>query len=147
MPIKRQTTPHAGAPRRRARGKPDPAAFPAFPTLVPFAERLENLRLERGLTQRTLAARARISVHYYQDIAHARANPTVIALLNLAQALDVSLADLFESPAPRDERRAVLVTDLVELTATHERLTLIVERLAKDHMRRRKGDEKRPEHA
>jgi transcriptional regulator with XRE-family HTH domain len=128
----RHTTSHSGVPRRRSRRKAQQAAFP---TLEPFAQRLEGLRLERGFTQRTLAERAHISTNHYQDIAHAHANPTVIVLLDLASALGVSVVDLFDSPAaPPDGHRTVLVTHLRELAATHKRLTDVVERLVTDDM-------------
>lgn len=121
--------PERGVPRRRSRRKADPSAFP---TLEPFARRLENLRLERGFTQRALAERAGISANHYQDIAHAQANPSVIVLLSLADALGVPVVDLFESstPPPADHR-LVFVADLKELAASHRRLTDIVKRLAK----------------
>lgn len=141
----RHTTPQAGVPRRRSRRKVEQAAFP---TLEPFARRLESLRLERGLTQRAVAERAKISTNHYQDIAHAHANPTVIVLLSLASALGVSLVDLFDSlPPPSDEHRIVLVTDLTDLAATHKRLTDIVKRLAKDELRPRPRHTKRVQHA
>lgn len=117
-------------PRRGPLQKSEPTAFP---TLQPFAKRLESLRLERGFTQRALAERAKISTTYYQDIAHARANPTVAVALALAHALGVSVVDLFESTAPPpDDVRVIFRADLRDLAATHSRLTDIVERLTKD---------------
>src|SRR5689334_1634707 len=99
----RHTTPQGGVPRRRSARKLQPAAFPI---LEPFARRLETFRLERGLTQRVLADRAKISTNHYQDIAHAEANPTITVLLSLASALDVSLVDLFDSaPSSSSEER------------------------------------------
>jgi transcriptional regulator with XRE-family HTH domain len=116
-------------PRRRQPRKALPAPFP---TLEPFARRLEGLRLDRGLTQRALAARAHISTNYYHDIAHAQANPTVIVLLSLADALDVPVSDLFDCPEPVNAtRRVVSAADLRDLAATHQHLTHIVERLAR----------------
>ncbi|MPY90699.1 MAG: helix-turn-helix domain-containing protein [Luteitalea sp.] len=125
----------AGVPRRRSPRKTEQAAFP---TLEPFARRLERLRLERGFTQRALAERAKISTNHYQDIAHAHANPTVIVVLSLADALGVSVVDLFELPTqPPDNHRVVFVQDLRDLSAAHRHLTDIVERIAKDEMRPR----------
>lgn len=143
MPKMRDSTlePQAGVRRRGPRQNRELAAFP---TLEPFAKRLETLRLERGYSQRALAARARISTNHYQDIAHAHANPSVIVLLQLADALGVQVADLFDSPVPlADAHRRVLVTDLAELAAAHSRLTDIVERIAKDEMRQRRRLSKR----
>ena len=133
MSIRRSTESTPGVPRRRARRRQGPVPFP---TLEPFARRLESLRLKRGLTQRALAARADISANHYQDIAHAEANPTVIVLLRLAGALGVSLDDLFDWPpvTPTDERRPVLVDDLKRLVAAYEELTDAVGRLAKPQL-------------
>lgn len=119
-----------GIPRRRQR-----QAAAAFPALEPFARRLESLRLERGLTQRALALRAQISANHYQEVAYARANPTVLVLLRLAEALDVSVVDFFDPPSPLPgRRRSVAVADLEALVAIHRRLTSLVERLARDEV-------------
>jgi len=130
----RPTPPRPGVPRQRARRKHEPAPFP---TLEPFARRLESLRLERGLTQRALAARARISTNHYQDIAHAQANPTVMVLLRLAGALGVSLDAMFDSPPPppADDLRIVLASDLGKLVTLSRQLTNVVRRLAKHDVR------------
>src|SRR5262245_39184399 len=133
MATRRHTTPPAGVPRRRVRRDTEPTTFP---TLEPFARRLESLRHERRLTQRALAERARISTNHYQDIAHAQANPTIIVLLRLAAALGVSVVDLFEAPPPLpDDYRLGLVADLRELATTRQRLNDIVDRLAGDKHR------------
>jgi len=126
MPTRRPTTPAAGVPRRRARRDARPATFP---TLEPFARRLESLRHERRLTQQALAERARISTNHYKLIAHAQANPTIIVLLHLAAALGVSVVDLFKDQPPPDDYRLVLLADLRELATTRHRLTEIVDRL------------------
>jgi transcriptional regulator with XRE-family HTH domain len=145
MPKRRPTASSPGVPRRRARRTQAPAPFP---TLEPFARRLESLRLERRLTQRALAARAEISANHYQDIAHAQANPTVIVLLRLASALGVSLDDLFGSltPSSASERRAVLVDDLKRLVATSEQLADVVKRLATPDLASESHPDKRPDH-
>lgn len=119
------------APRRRHRRNVEVA----FPTLVPFAKRLESLRLERGLTQRMLADSAQISANHYQEIAYARANPTVLVLLRLAEALGVSIVDFFDPPSPLPgRRRSVVVADLEMLVLAHRRLAKAVERVARDEI-------------
>lgn len=117
-----------GVRHRRARHTQEPAPIS---TLEPFARRVENLRHERRLSQRALAARANLSTNYYQNIAHAQANPTVLVLLRLASALEVSLGDLFDwAPGPPvDVRRAVPIDDLKRLAAVCEQLLEVVRRL------------------
>lgn len=144
MSKRRPPTAPPSVPRRRARRTHGPAPFP---TLEPFARRLESLRLERALTQRALAARARISTNHYQDIAHAEANPTVIVLLRLASALGVSLDDLFELPPPDDDRRSVLTDDLRELVTASRQLSDVVKRLAKSDRSLAPRSVKGPQHA
>jgi transcriptional regulator with XRE-family HTH domain len=88
----------AGTPRRRARStKP-----PKFPTLVRLAQRLEELRHARRLTQVALAQRAGISTGHYHALARAGTNPTAVVLLRLADVLGVGVQDIFDSsPPPR----------------------------------------------
>lgn len=115
-------------PRRRRPLKDEPAAFP---TLLPIAERLERLRLARGLTQSALAARVGISANHYFAIAHAQANPVTTVMLDLARALGISVAELFEGSAdPAPEWRAPLIADLHELAASCQRLGDVIERMA-----------------
>jgi transcriptional regulator with XRE-family HTH domain len=103
-----------GIPRRRARtGRPA-----KYPILVPFAQRLEQLRHDRRLTQRTLAQRVGISANHCKDIAHADGNPTAIVLLRLAATLGVSIGDLFDvgsslPPAPFDDADRELLRQLL----------------------------------
>lgn len=145
MATRRDTSPEprTSVPRWRSRRKTEPAAFP---TLEPFAKRLESLRLARGFTQRALAEGAQISTNHYQDIAHAHANPTIVVLLRLASALGVSVVDLFESRTPPpDDRRVVFLADLRDLVDTHKRLTDVVERLAKkERLSRSRPSKRRP---
>lgn len=120
-----------GVPRRRQRLGESPTRFPE---LVPLARRLEALRLERGLTQRALAARASISGNHYQEIAYARANPTITVMIRLAEALNVSMADLFDpvGTAKSERRRSVLIGDLEALVVAHGQLLNTVKRVARD---------------
>jgi transcriptional regulator with XRE-family HTH domain len=102
-----------------------------FPALVPFTKQLETLRDARGLSQRALAARARMSPSRYREIAQAQADPNAIELMQLARALDVAVVDLFDS-SPRSSTpdvRTVLQTDLDALVEVHARLGAIIERL------------------
>jgi transcriptional regulator with XRE-family HTH domain len=133
MPKSTRTTPQGDSSRKQ----PPRRAQPAFPTLEPFARRLESLRLERRLTQRALAARAGISANHWHDIVHARANPSVMVLLRLAHALSVPIVELFDPVPPADERRSILLADLEELAAANKRLTDAVERLTTDRKRSR----------
>ncbi len=85
--------------RRHWSGRSQATAPAPVSTLESLADRLERLRAERGLSERELAERAGIGTNQYQRIARVRTNPSFTALLGLASALDVSVAELLESNA------------------------------------------------
>lgn len=61
---------------------------------------IKRLRLERGMTQMELAAKAGIDrVATISDLENNRGNPTLQTLNQIAEALDVSLRCLFEAEA------------------------------------------------
>ncbi|MDE2391151.1 MAG: helix-turn-helix transcriptional regulator [Rhodospirillales bacterium] len=53
-----------------------------------------RLRKARGLTQEEVEARSGLSQQYLSSLERGRRNPTVITLYELAQVLEVSVADL-----------------------------------------------------
>lgn len=57
-------------------------------------DNVRRLRLERGLTQEQFAASSGFTQQYISDLERGRRNPTVVSLLELAQALDVTPIDL-----------------------------------------------------
>lgn len=59
---------------------------------------VRGLREERGLTKARLAQLSGISLRFLNDVELGRANPSVLKLQALAQALDTPLTDLFASP-------------------------------------------------
>ena len=60
-----------------------------------IGERIRALRRERGLTQESLAEKAKIHPTYLSEIENGKANVSLPALASLARGLRVSLADLF----------------------------------------------------
>lgn len=60
-----------------------------------FGNRVRLLRSERGLTQEQLAERAGISVDFLSLIERGRNSPSFENLDQLADALDISVAQLF----------------------------------------------------
>ena len=64
---------------------------------------VRRLRLERGLTQEQFAERSGFTQQYISDLERGRRNPTVVSLLELAQALattPVVLISPDDVPAP-----------------------------------------------
>src|SRR5262245_20960869 len=64
-----------------------------------LARALKQARAGRGITQRTLAAKAAIGEKYLSRIERGLATPSVLVVLKLAQALDVRLEELLAFPA------------------------------------------------
>lgn len=59
-----------------------------------FGSLIRQLRTERGLTQEALAERAELNVSYIGFIERGENVPTLTIVLNLADALEVDVADL-----------------------------------------------------
>ncbi len=58
--------------------------------------KLKKLREARGLTQATVAKRARITREYVSKLESGRASPTLVTLGRIAKALRVTVAELVE---------------------------------------------------
>lgn len=59
-----------------------------------LARALKQTRADRGLTQRSLAAKAAVGEKYLSRIERGLATPSVLVALKLAQALDVGVEEL-----------------------------------------------------
>jgi transcriptional regulator with XRE-family HTH domain len=75
----------------KRRGPPSPPAAKAL------AQRIRQLRAKKGWSQERLAEGAGIHRVYLAGIERGRRNPSLRNLENLAGALGISLAKLFES--------------------------------------------------
>jgi XRE family transcriptional regulator, aerobic/anaerobic benzoate catabolism transcriptional regulator len=64
------------------------------PVLDAFAERLRNLRAQRGITRKALAEIASVSERYLGNLETGRGNPSLLILLDIARALQCSTAEL-----------------------------------------------------
>lgn len=69
-------------------------------TLDEMGTRIRRLRLQRGLTLRSLGATSGVGAKRLCEIENGRANATVETLLKVANALDVDLSQFFTSEAP-----------------------------------------------
>lgn len=76
-----------------------------------LAYRLRDLRLERGLSQESIAHRANIALYTYQKYEKGESrpghplNPTYHTLVSLAWAYDMSIAELLDLDGSRRRRR------------------------------------------
>ncbi len=58
---------------------------------------VRRFRRERGLTQEAFAVKSGFSQQYLSDLERGIRNPTVVTLFELAQALEVTPADLVQA--------------------------------------------------
>lgn len=67
--------------------------------LIWLAKNVVHYRKKRGLSQEQLAESSKICTRYLSRIESGSANPTSKVLIQLCEALDVEIRDLFQEPA------------------------------------------------
>src|ERR671931_2225855 len=85
-----------------------PSSAPDATTEVDVGERLRAIRRSRRATLRTIAERSGLSESFLSQVERGRSNASIASLRRIADALGVSIADLFEPgglPGPRVLRR------------------------------------------
>jgi transcriptional regulator with XRE-family HTH domain len=85
-----------------------PSSAPDVSTDVDVGERLRALRRFRRCTLRTIAARSGLSESFLSQVERGRSSASIASLRRIADALGISMADLFEPdgiPGPRVLRR------------------------------------------
>lgn len=68
--------------------------------LARIGERVREARLSRGMTRKLLAAHSQVSERYLAQLEGGSANPSVVVLSKLAEALGMSIPELFEARTP-----------------------------------------------
>ncbi len=63
-----------------------------------LAQNVQRLRVERDLSQKTLAAHTRVSTDWISLIEQGRVNPTLEVIVKLAHALGVMPQELLSAP-------------------------------------------------
>src|SRR5437667_11207018 len=93
-----------------------PSSAPDVSTEIDVGERLQALRRFRRCTLREIAQRSGLSESFLSQVERGRSSASIASLRRIANALGVSMADLFEPndlPGPRvlrrDERPALSV--------------------------------------
>jgi transcriptional regulator with XRE-family HTH domain len=88
-----------------------PSGTPETLAEVDVGERLREIRLLRHATLKTIADRAGVSESFLSQVERGRASASIASLRRIANALGVSVADLFDQSGPprprvlrRDER-------------------------------------------
>ena len=73
--------------------------------LASLAANTRRLRLREGLTQEGLAEAAGLSTKYVQQMEAAGANPSIMTVVALAEALGVEITELLKPARPPSRRR------------------------------------------
>jgi len=68
--------------------------------LARIGERVREARASRGMTRKLLAAHSQVSERYLAQLEGGSANPSVVVLSKLAEALGMSIPELFEARTP-----------------------------------------------
>lgn len=82
--------------KMRAENGNAPVGASARRALADLARRIRSLREHHGITQEELAARSGISVSFASLLERAQRSPSYETLIEVARALEVSLADLLQ---------------------------------------------------
>ena len=114
-----------------ARRKPDAERRPSpLATLRPLGAQLRRLRLDRRLTQETLAELASLNYKYIGRVELGKADPGADVLVRLARGLGVPVGELFDTiTPPRTTAPPLPLDDVERVTAALEALTAALERL------------------
>lgn len=78
---------------------PRPTASPSDPVLLAFAQRLIELRRERGISQERLAMDAGMGRSYLSGVERAQRNISLLNICKLATALNVDPHQLLLPPS------------------------------------------------
>ena len=63
--------------------------------LIELGQRIRAIRLSKGLVQEEIAHGAELARSYYSDVERGSRNVSAINLIKIAEALDVSVGELF----------------------------------------------------
>ena len=83
------------------------------PFLVSLGERVRELRARRGMTRKALSASAQVSERHLANLEYGVGNPSVLVLLQVAQALKCTLAELLGDATTRSPEW-LLIRELLE---------------------------------
>jgi len=122
----RQCDTQRHVPRRKTANE-KPAPRPAI--LRPLGDQLRRLRLERKLSQESLAAKAGLNYKYIGRIELAKADPGADVLVRLARALMIPVGELFATITPGDKGHRLSPADVDALSSALGALTTVANRI------------------
>jgi transcriptional regulator with XRE-family HTH domain len=105
--------------------------------LRPLGAQLRRLRLDRQMTQETLAELAGLNYKYIGRIELGKADPGADVLVRLARALGIAVGEIFETITPARSAPPALPFDHVDaVTSALQALTKAIDALLSDQPRR-----------
>lgn len=63
---------------------------------IALGKRIRKLRRKAGLTREKVAEKAELSLKHFGELERGRGNPSLSSIKNLAQALNISLSEIFD---------------------------------------------------
>jgi transcriptional regulator with XRE-family HTH domain len=124
----------------RAKGKAEARKHEVTNLAIRLAERVRQLRIQVGLTQAELAARAGVTVETVARLERvlrgrvsANANPSLETMERIGTALGVEASELLSAPSkvrPRDDRLAAVL--IGASGATRRRILRVAEALVRE---------------
>lgn len=63
--------------------------------LASIGSRVKSLRKRQGMTQSEVANECGLNKQYISDVEHGKRNPALLTLIKIANAMNVSLAEIF----------------------------------------------------
>jgi XRE family transcriptional regulator, aerobic/anaerobic benzoate catabolism transcriptional regulator len=111
----RSAAEHAEAPARDGSAAAGAAGVAKHPFLVSLGERVRDLRARRGMTRKALSAAADVSERHLANLEYGVGNASVLVLLQVAQALKCSLAELLGDATTRSPEW-LMIRELLENT-------------------------------
>jgi transcriptional regulator with XRE-family HTH domain len=89
------------------------------------------LRLERKLTQETLAERAGLNYKYIGRIELGKAEPGADVLVRLSLALEIPVGELFATITPGEAAHGLSPADIEALSSALNALTTVADRIVR----------------
>ena len=96
-----------------------------------LGRRIRNLREARGQTQNELAANAGVSSKHLGELERGRGNPSLKSLQGLAEALGLSISELFEMDQEEKSADALRMEIANRLQTTKPEILRIIHRALK----------------
>jgi XRE family aerobic/anaerobic benzoate catabolism transcriptional regulator len=108
-----EVSPADGAANEPAHGVVDGGGTAKHPFLVALGERVRSLRSRRGMTRKALSQATDVSERHLANLEYGVGNASILILLQVAQALQCSLAELLGDVTTRSPEW-LLIRELLE---------------------------------